>query len=64
MLDQWQEELASRFGLRFEILDRDYVPETADDGWLLPVNIRRLEAWGTTIDARCERMYPSRGGSV
>jgi hypothetical protein len=25
MLDQWQEELEFRFGLRFEILDRDYV---------------------------------------
>src|ERR1700680_1644937 len=25
MLMQWQEELASRFGLRFEILDKDYV---------------------------------------
>lgn len=25
MLLQWQEELESRFGLRFEILDRDYL---------------------------------------
>lgn len=25
MLLQWQEELANRFGLRFEILDKDYV---------------------------------------
>lgn len=25
MLPQWQEELESRFGLRFEILDREYV---------------------------------------
>src|SRR6266478_8539634 len=25
MLQQWQEELESRFGLRFEILDREYV---------------------------------------
>ena len=25
MLRQWQDELDARFGLRFEILDRDYV---------------------------------------
>lgn len=27
MLEQWQEELEFRFGLRFEILDRDYVSD-------------------------------------
>lgn len=31
MLKQWQEELDSRFGLRFEILDRDYVEHIRRD---------------------------------
>jgi len=35
MLQQWQEELEWRFGLRFEILDREYV-----------ANIRRERGFG------------------
>ena len=31
MLLQWQEELQDRFGLRFEILDKDYVQQTRRD---------------------------------
>ena len=35
MLDQWQDELEQRFGLRFEILDRDYIK-----------NVRRQRGFG------------------